>query len=59
MRINYIKKGVWQLGGKKRKQKGGFRGAIASAVVSTVVGIVANTIFGSGLKKLRIRGRRR
>ena len=52
----YVKKGVWYIGGKKRKQKGGAIpfGLIAS-LTAPVLGEVAKPILG----KMFGRGRRR
>ena len=52
----YVKKGVWYIGGKKRKQKGGSIpfGLIAS-LTAPVLGEVAKPILG----KMFGRGRRR
>ena len=59
----YVKKGVWYIGGKKRKQKGGAfpLGLLASIGAPTLEEIakpILGNIFGRG-RKLRRRKRRR
>ena len=48
MKTQYIEKCVWKLGAERRKQKGSFWGAIASAAVPTLVDSVARNVFGRG-----------
>lgn len=53
MRKQYIDKGIWQLGKKKRKQNGGFLGAIVGPIAAQV----GAQLFGGLIYK--ILGRRR
>ena len=59
----YIKKGVWCVGGKKRKQKGGaiplgLLASIGAPILGEIAKPILGKIFGRGYK-LRHRRRRR
>lgn len=58
MRKQYIDKGIWQLGKKKRKQNGGFLGAIVGPIAAQVgaqlFGGLAYKILGRKRKKKKI-----
>ena len=45
-----IGKGIWQLGGRTKKQRGGVWGAIPTAVATLIIDTVCKT-FGKGFKK--------
>ena len=60
----YVKKGVWFIGGKKRKQKGGpFPLGLLASIGAPILGEIAKPIlgkiFGRGRKLKRRRKRRR
>ena len=59
----YIKKGVWYIGGKKRKQKGGaFPLGLPASIGAPILGEIAKPILGKIFgrrRKLRRRKRRR
>ena len=53
--IQYVKKGVWYIGGKKRQRGRGIPIGLLASIASPVFGEVAKPILG----KLSGRGRRR
>ena len=61
----YVEKGVWYIGGKKRRQKGGaipfgLLASIAAPVLGEVAKPVLGKIFGRGRRRRRgLRRRRR
>ena len=52
----YIKKGVWLPGERRKKQRRGFCGAITSVATRLIIDTVDKT-FGKGLKKGKRRRR--
>ena len=54
----YVKKGVWYIGGKKRRQKGGatpfeLLASIAAPVLGEVAKPILGKIFGRGRRRRR------
>ena len=50
----YVKKGVWYIGGKKRKQTGG---AIPLGLLASIGVLILGKFFGCGHKRTRRRRR--
>ena len=56
----YVKKGVWYIGGKKRKQKGaGLPIGLLTSIGAPILGEIAKPIFGKIFSRGRRRSRRR